>query len=131
MLNHMILQGYLGRDPVSRQTQSGKAVVNFSVGHNSGTGDFKKTLFLECTAWEKQGEFIVQHWRKGKEIIVEGELQEESWEKDGVKQRKTTLNVRQAHFCGPKANGQEGQGQVNSTAAPYDYGDSLDDDIPF
>ena len=43
--------------------------------------------------------------KKGQEIIVEGKLNTEEWEKDGQKRSKIALIVSNVHFSGSRKDG--------------------------
>lgn len=72
MYQHTVIVGHLGRDPEMRQTQSGKAVCNFSVAV-SGTND--STTWFRCVAWEKSAEYVNAYLHKGDKVLVEGRIE--------------------------------------------------------
>jgi single-strand DNA-binding protein len=101
-LNYSVLMGRLVRDPELRRTNTGKAVVSFTVAVDN-FGKDNGASFISCVAWDKTGEFIDNYFLKGSQIVVEGRLQTRQYEnKDGKKQTVTELVVTQAHFCGKK-----------------------------
>ena len=111
MLNHMTLQGRLVRDPEMRSTQSGSAVVSFTVAWSEKYKETEKQLFLDCTAWSGTADLVNKYFAKGKEIAVEGKLYTEKWEdKEGNKRSSIKMNVERVHFCGtslPRVCGDE------------------------
>lgn len=98
-----VLVGNLTRDPELRVTQNGKSVCSFSVAVKRRFQD--ETDFHNCVAWGKEGEAISKYFHKGKEILVEGELQNRSYEKDGIKRYVTELKVDAFSFVGRKEDG--------------------------
>lgn len=79
------VNGYLGKltkDPVLKQTQSGKQTCNFTVASEKGWGDKKKTDFVPCIAWEKTASTISVHYKKGDSILVQGEWENHPWQKN-------------------------------------------------
>lgn len=79
------VNGYLGKltkDPALKQTQSGKQTCNFTVASDKGWGDKKKTDFIPCVAWEKTANTINTHFRKGDNILVQGEWENHPWQKN-------------------------------------------------
>ena len=58
---------------------------------------------MRCKAWRNTAEFIGKWFRKGQEILIEGHMVTETWDKDGQKQSRTICNVEKANFCGPAA----------------------------
>jgi single-strand DNA-binding protein len=115
MLNYMVLQGRLTRDPELRNTQSGTPVCSFTVAWSEKYKETETKLFLNCTAWRGTGEMVSKYFSKGKEIIVEGKLDTHEWtDKDGSKRSTNEMVVDRVHFCGPKDGG------GSAPAAPYD-----------
>ncbi len=96
-VNKVILVGNLGRDPEVRRTNSGDAVVSFSLAtteswRDKGTGERK-----DRTEWhnvvifnENLGKIAEQYCKKGAKIYIEGQLAtREFTDRDG-NQRKAT-----------------------------------------
>lgn len=102
MLNKTILHGRFATDVELKTLGSGAVVAEFTFASESGFGDNKKPMFIKCTAWQKTAEFIDSFFSKGKEAILEGELNLEQWEKDGEKKSMHKLTVSQIDFCGKK-----------------------------
>lgn len=76
MLNHIELQGYLGRDPElsDRQGQNGYyKSVSFSIGVGRDFGD--GTDWFRCIMNGKRAEVIYKYFRKGSEILVSGRIE--------------------------------------------------------
>lgn len=76
MLNDIIIQGYLGRDPelTEQQGQNGTYKrVTFSVGVGRDFGD--ETDWFYCTMNGKRAEVIEKYFKKGSEIIVSGRME--------------------------------------------------------
>lgn len=94
-MNICVFQGNLTRDPEFRTAQTGTSICNFSIAVNSGFGENKKTMYMDCTAFGKQAEIINENFKKGKEILVNGELVLDTWEdKDtGSKRSRHKLNL--------------------------------------
>ena len=99
-LNTVTITGRLTKDPEMKTTQSGKNVVSFSVAVNGyKEGDVS---YIDVTAWEKTAELISKYFNKGSRILISGQLQQRSWEKDGKRQSKIEINVRDVVFIDPK-----------------------------
>lgn len=95
--NRVILAGNLTRDPELRYIPSGQPVANFSVAINRNyitqSGERREeTSFIPIVVWRKQAETCNQYLRKGSPVLVEGKLQQRSWEtQDG--QRRSIIEV--------------------------------------
>jgi len=147
-LNKVLLMGRLTRDPESRSTQGGSAVVNFGLAVNRtytrrDSGEkVEETTFVDCEAWGRSGETIARYMSKGRQIFVEGRLKFDSWERDGQRRSKLSVVVENFQFVGGRGdndgNGGGGGGYNRQAPAsagvrePNDgYGRASDDDIPF
>ena len=112
MFNKVIMVGNLTQDPELRYTPSGTAVANLrmAVGSKFRSGDEYKeeTLFIDVVVWGKQGETCSQYLSKGRQVLVEGRLQERQWESDGQKRRKTEIVANTVRFLGKKGEGESG-----------------------
>jgi single-strand DNA-binding protein len=101
-VNKVILVGNLGRDPETRRTGNGDAVVSFSVAtseswRDKASGERKeKTEWHNVVIWnENLGKVAEQYLKKGSKVYIEGQLQTREYtDKDG-NQRKSTEVVLQ------------------------------------
>ena len=96
--NKVILMGNLTRDPELRQTQSGTSVCRFSIAvnrsYNAQDGSSRdETCFVEIDCFGKSAENIAKFFSKGKPILVEGRLRQDSWEDKQTGQKRTKLMV--------------------------------------
>lgn len=135
--NHCTMMGRLTKDPVLRETQSGKKVGSFSIAVDRAyqNGSEKQTDFFNCTAWGKTGEFIKKYFKKGEMILVDGEIQNRKWEdKEGVERISTEINVRMATFTGSKkesGKAEAGGGVGVQADQSWDEEDVDEDELPF
>lgn len=130
MVNKLILQGRLTKDPELKTTQSGVSMLLFTVAWSDKYKEVETKCFLLCKAWRQTAEFISRYFAKGKEIVLEGHMVTEDWPDD----KKVTLcMVEKAHFCGSSS----GSGTPAPTPAKADDGfmnipDAVDDEeLPF
>lgn len=86
-VNKQIIIGHVGQVNELKSVGTGKALINFSVATTFGKDDNKKTEWHNCTAWEKQAEFINKYVHKGDLVYVEGRTQ------TTVKDEKRFVNV--------------------------------------
>lgn len=135
-MNKVIMLGRLTRDPETRITQTNVPVCKFSLAINR-RGKDQTALFVDMEAWSKTAEFIQKFFTKGSMIAIDGRLDEEQWEKDGTKHRRTKVVVESAYFAEGRKNSDEGtqthyQPQNASTGATGAVELSVDDaDLPF
>ncbi len=129
-MNKIIIKGRLAKDPELKKTNSDKVLCNFSVavGRNF---DYEITDFFDCTAWNNNAEFISKYFSKGKEILIDGEMQSDKFkDKNGNNRTSWKVNVNRAEFCGSKRE-KENTPSHNNSAADIDDLDDFDDDLPF
>ena len=129
MLNNVILQGRLTKDVEVRTTNSGVSVINFTIAWNRKINEEnEKTLFMDCEAWRGTADLINKYFKKGNEIIVEGELYTNTYQTDTGENRHTTrLNVTQVHFTfGNNKNESTENTEATKKFTPVD-----DDNLPF
>nr|WLJ26183.1 MAG: single strand binding protein [Firmicutes phage HS17] len=145
-MNSVNLIGRLVRDPEVRYSQSGMAILKFTVAVDRKLSKDKKQEaernnqptadFISCTAFGKTAEVIANYHSKGSQIGVEGRIQTGSYEKDdGTKVYTTDVLVNSITFVGSNNNSGGGNYQ-NSNNEQDDYSDEGffpvdNDDIPF
>lgn len=106
MLNTVVLQGRLTKDPELRTTVSGKAVTSFAlaVQRDYAADGNPETDFIDAVAWGGTAEFVAKWFTKGMLVAVSGRLQTRNFEdKQGNKRKATEVIVNQAYFCEKKA----------------------------
>lgn len=117
MLNNVNLQGRFTADPDLRITQSNITMARFSLANDAGYADSKGNKvvnFVPCVAWKNTAEVIEKYFHKGDLAIVEGSLSTRTYEKDGVRQYITEINVNRIHFCESKKRSSEVESNDNS-----------------
>lgn len=134
--NKVILMGNLTRDPDVRATgASGMKVARLGLAINERRRDRNGQwqdfpVFVDVDAWDKLGELCGEHLSKGSPILVEGRLQMDSWEKDGVRHQKLKVRASTIKFLakGERLNGAAPRPQEPMMASGYEGEES---DIPF
>lgn len=103
-MNSITIHGRLTKDPEITIISTGSKVCKISVAVNRR---FKpeETDFFDCTAWNKTADFIEQYFRKGREILVRGQMQSRVWEdSNGNKRKAWEINIDEIDFCGKPDN---------------------------
>lgn len=91
-INQVILLGRLTRDPEQRTTASGKTIVSFGLAVDRA-GQDDTADFFDITAWEKLGELIMQYLGKGRRVLVQGRLRQDSWEDKETGKKRSRVEV--------------------------------------
>ena len=119
MLNKIMLQGRLSKNPELRHTQGGNPVASFRLAvdrdfKDKQTGE-KATDWIDVVAWRNTAEFVSRYFTKGRMAVVEGRLQMRDWtDKDGNK--RTSAEVVAAHIY--LADSQR-RGDTSNTSGDY------------
>ncbi len=87
-LNRVQLIGYLGKDPETRYTPSGKKVCSFRVAvtrrwKDKDNTQHEATDWINIEAWGRLGEICQEYLGKGRLVYVEGRLQIDRVDQDG------------------------------------------------
>ncbi|HEX6034596.1 MAG TPA: single-stranded DNA-binding protein [Anaerolineales bacterium] len=87
-LNRVQLIGYLGKDPESKFTPTGRKVTQFSVAISNRwrnkEGEPKEyTEWVNIEAWGRLGEVCNEYLKKGSLVFVEGRLKTDKFEDKG------------------------------------------------
>ena len=91
-INQVILLGRLTRDPEQRTTASGKNVVSFSIAVDGQSQD-DQADFFNITAWDKLGDLVMQYLSKGRRVLIQGRLRQDSWEDKDTGKRQSRIEV--------------------------------------
>lgn len=147
MLNRVILMGRITKELEIRQSQSGTAVLRFTVAVDRPQKNGEKSAdFINCVAFGQRAEFIGRYFGKGRMIALEGNIKTGRYEKEGITFYTQDVWVDNVSFTGEPQNGGNAQGYSNTNnsynspqgatqnaAGAYtDYEDVISDDgVPF
>lgn len=141
-MNKVILMGRLTRDPEVRYSQgeNSTAIARFSLAVDRR---FKRegqaeADFFNCTCFGKQGEFVEKYLQKGTKVVLTGRIENDNYEKDGVKHYSVQIMVEEIEFAESKnsASGGTGstpaqaQGKVDSNGF-MNIPTGIEDELPF
>jgi len=133
-LNKCFLVGNLTRDPEMKYSASGTAICRFGLAVNQTLKDKKVTEFFNIVAFGKTGEVCQKFLAKGRPVLVEGHLHNNSYEThDGQKRTSLEIIADNVQFLG--SGQQQERRQQNEPDAPEPdpnepaYGPN--DSIPF
>lgn len=143
-INSVNITGRLVRDAELKYTGGGTPVLNFAVAVNKSVKRNDQWQdeghFFDCVLWGKLGEAVNQYMKKGIQVAVDGELQQDRWEKDGQKHSKVKIRVNNLRMMGGnssgQANNQSSSGNYSGPSSNYNGPggtdpQSFEDDIPF
>ncbi len=146
-LNKVLLAARLTRDPEARVLPNGTVMCKLGLAHSrkfrTKEGEQKEeTLFINATCWDKTAEYVRDHFKKGRPIMIEGRLKLNEWDDKTTGQKRSTIEITAdrvqsldwedrggAGGGGSGGGGGSRSGQSSSTA-PSDE-PLPEDDIPF
>lgn len=151
-VNKAILVGNLGKDPELRYTPAGTAVCTFSLAttdrfKNKQGEQQERTEWHNIVVWAGLAEICGKYLTKGKQIYLEGRIQNRSYDdRDGNKRYITEIVANEMQMLG-RAGDQGGGGGAGSSSSsgsrqstsrdqesgggPAEPSFNPDDDIPF
>ena len=74
-MQKLIIAGNVGKDAVLRRTQSGDAVLGFSLAVDNGKdkqGNKRDSTWFDCSIWGKRAESLERHITKGLKLTLIG-----------------------------------------------------------
>ena len=106
-VNKIILVGNVGQDPDIQETGSGTKVAHLSLATNrrtSSNGDevTERTDWHRLTLWNRLAQFTQDYVSKGDRVYVEGRLEYDSYERDGVTIPTADVVVRELVLLTPR-----------------------------
>jgi single-strand DNA-binding protein len=106
-INRVVLVGRLTRDAEVKYTASGKSVAHFSIAVNRRirSGDDWKDVanFFDLLLWGHEG--VCKYLTKGKQIAVDGELNQNRWEQDGKNRSRVEVIVNNIQLLDGRGQG--------------------------
>ena len=128
-MNKVILMGRLTKDPEVRYTNGGKTIGSFSIAvdRRFKSEGQPEADFFTCVTFGKQAEFVEKYLKKGTKILLGGQIQNNNYEKDGVKHYNTQIVVDEIEFAESKRSQSEDSSSKDDgfMAIPDDSADEL------
>jgi single-strand DNA-binding protein len=128
-MNKIELLGRLTKDVEVKYTQDQKMVVKFTIAINRRKNEH--TDFFDVTAFGKTAEFIGKYFKKGSKMLVTGELNNNNYEKDGVKHYQDQIVIDTVEFFGKKADGENNGSEKSETKSEPAKNESKSDSSGF
>ncbi|MEO1784821.1 single-stranded DNA-binding protein [Thermodesulfobium sp. 4217-1] len=130
--NKVILVGRLVKDPELRYTADGIPVASLTIAVNrinrKNSTDQTNADFFNIVAWRATAEFVSNYMRKGVLFLVEGRLQNRSYEtKEGSKRTVTEIIADSVQLLTPKQDNSQKSATGEESAELEDF--IFDDDF--
>lgn len=132
-INAVLIVGRLTRDVAMKTLPSGTTIAEFSIanGQSRKEGDEwqERAYFFDCVLIGKRAAALAKYLVKGKQLAIRGTLQQDRWEKDGVKHSRVKILVDDIQLLG---GGRDSEKQAEYGTQPGDLGVGDDgEDVPF
>lgn len=135
-MNKVILIGHVGRDPEATHSKTGMLIVKLSLATTEKVKGMEHTEWHKILLFDKTAQVVADYVKKGSQIMIEGKIKTEAWEKDGVKRFTTSILANSVELLGSKDRGKETAATEknidnNVSSVVESVQKFYDDDIPF
>lgn len=89
--NKIQLAGNVGKDAELFHNSNGTARTTFSIAVSEKYKDEKKTTWFDIVCFGKNAEFAEKYIKKGVNVLIDGKLTIQEYEKDGKKHKYTSI----------------------------------------
>jgi len=125
-LNSVVLVGRLVRDPEFRYTPQGAPVCEFTLASNrrftKKDGEkVEEVAFVDVVVWNRLAEISAEYLKKGRMVVVSGQLIQDRWEdkETGQKRSKLRVQAQTTQFLGGGSkDGETSEGDLSPTEVP-------------
>ena len=139
--NKVILIGNLTSDPEVKQTQTGSSVCTFNIAVNRRFAKDGETNvdFITIVAWRERADFVGKFFKKGKPILIVGQLQSRTWaDKDGLRRVTWEVIADEVSFVSSKSddalvntNSYNPDAYKSKSAVKEEFEPVTDESLPF
>ena len=152
-INVVTIVARLVHDAELKETKNGTSLSTFSVAVNKAYSEKKEVSYFDVKLWGKTAEATINMLKKGVQVVMSGELQQERWEQNGQSRSKVVINCRVIQVIYKESNASpngvnnshsQSSAQSYTTIPPkreqtreqavsdgFSGPESFDDDIPF
>jgi single-strand DNA-binding protein len=103
-INKIILVGHIGRDPDVQTTAGGTKVAHVSLATSrrfpKDGGFEERTEWHRLTLWDRLAQLAEDYIRKGDRVYIEGRMEYDSFERNGVTIPTAEVYVRELVMLG-------------------------------
>lgn len=132
-MNKVVLIGRLAKDVEVRYAgENCVARYTLAVDRKFKRDGEPSADFINCVAFNKNGEFAEKYLRKGMKIAVVGRIQTGSYKnKDGHTVYTTDIVVEEHEFCESRQTEQNQPKPMADTDGFFNIPDGIDEELPF
>lgn len=128
-MNVILLSGRTTKDITKKVTTTSKSVVDFTIAVNKMK---EGANFINVQAWNQTADYLDKYAKKGAQLVVEGSLEVQTYEKNGVTQYKTFVLANRVELVGGKVEATESAfGATEETTTDSAFGKAEEEKDPF
>ena len=104
----VVMLGNLARDPELKTLPSGTSVMNTAIAVTDKWTDKQTNVkreevcFVDISCFGERAEYFTDTGSKGKQVLIEGRLKQDTWESDGNKRSKHRIQIDSFVWTGNK-----------------------------
>ena len=130
-LNRVQLIGYLGRDPESKYTPTGKRVTDFPIAITNRwkeeTGETRQhTEWVNIEAWGRLAETCHEYLGKGSLVYIEGRMKTDRYDYEGEMRYFTKVVARTVQFL---SDNRDDEHLIEESGLPEDLPDEAETEL--
>jgi single-strand DNA-binding protein len=133
MYNTIVTVCHLVNDPELKEVGQNKKVCKMRVAISNPNS--KSKCFIDCEAWDRNAEICSQYLKKGRDVLIQGELCMDSWKQEEKTLTKYFIRASSIQFLGGnKSEGSPNDKQKDNNSFEgnkQNSQDSSSEDIPF
>lgn len=130
-MNKVFLIGRLTNDTELSTTNSGINCCRFSLAVTRPHSKENETDFFNIIAWRGLAENCAKYLKKGSQCAVVGTLQNNTYEKDGIRRTITQIIADEVEFLQSTKNTERKVENRAKTVRQQDMTEIIDPDLPF
>ena len=118
-MNKVVVTGRWTKD-IELKQHSSYFLAKSTIAIDDGFGEKKVTYFFDVDIWGKQAENVKKFSGKGRKVLIEGRLRQESYEKEGQKKTVVKIVAESIEFLDqPKLDHLEFPGEPYNGQVPF------------
>ncbi len=108
-LNHVVMTGNLTKDPRTGTAKNGSLFTEIRIASNrkwnskNGDGLQEETCFINAVVWGVRAKTLVEYFKQGSPILIEGYLKLKEWKDESGNPRSNyEININNFEFMSSK-----------------------------
>lgn len=126
-MNVILLSGRCVKDVVKKVTTTNKSVADFSIAVNKMK---EGANFINIQAWNATADYLDKYAKKGAMLVVEGSLEVQTYDKNGITQYRTFVLANRVELVGKQETHNEPSSETE-TQDPFASQTKVETQDPF